>query len=382
MNLIVTPPDVSAFWGWSPPPLSSLYLAAMDTDTRIWDGTVDGDPVPYIQREKPRVVGVAVYTSARHDALRILRAAHDCGCVTVAGGPHVTAPTIAAQWEREYPFVDFIVRGDGETAWRLITHGFHSASKIVYRPTVKLDSISDLPWERMGDLSRYSARDHGVHNGVDLSATPRISIVSSRGCVGRCRYCAAWRNIGYRQHTAAWMRRNYFVPLASRGIKHLCFDDDCFGADESLTTAMLEDLDRFGFVWQATTRSDILTPDLCNRMAAAGCWRVCIGVESGSRTMLAIMGKTNNLRQVLAARRAVGEAGMEFSALMMEGYPGETDLTRAEDAAFRAALAPDNIGTIGCTLILPGTDLWYEQVRAGKVTDDYWLGQERHLVAR
>jgi radical SAM superfamily enzyme YgiQ (UPF0313 family) len=382
VNLLIIPPDVAQFWGWSPPPLNALYLAAQDStgETVIFDGTMDGDPVPFIKRNRPRLVGVTVYTSARHDALRILRAAHDYGCVTVAGGPHVTAPEVALQWVREYPFVDYIVRGDGEIAWQLLAQGFRSDRRIVYMPVPHLDALKQPDWSMLDPL-RYKARDEGVHFGLDLSTVPRVSIVTSRGCVGRCRYCAAWRNIGYRAHSPEWMRPQ-LEQLARLGVRHICIDDDCFGADQQQALDIAAMLFELGFVWSATTRADCLSESMVYALRTHHCWRLSIGIESGSRTILEAMNKTNDLREVMQLRQWCRDAGMHFSALFMEGYPGETDQTRAEDRAFRDALAPDSAGSLGLTLVLPGTDLWREQAREQGVTVDYWLGAERHLVAR
>lgn len=106
-----------------------------------------------------------------------------------------------------------------------------------------------------------------------------------------------------------------------------------------------------------------------------------VGLESGATHVLDLIGKNLDLEAVLAARRAAWDAGLRFVALTMTGYPGETADDRKEHAAFMARLDADDTGTLGVTVILPGTQLYSEAVAAGQISDDIWLGPGRHLIA-
>ena len=99
-----------------------------------------------------------------------------------------------------------------------------------------------------------------------------------------------------------------------------------------------------------------------------------VGLESGATHVLDLIGKNLDLEAVLAARRACWDAGLRFVALTMTGYPGETADDRKEHAAFMARLDADDTGTLGITVILPGTQLYSEAVAAGQISDDIWLG--------
>ena len=183
-----------------------------------------------------------------------------------------------------------------------------------------------------------------------------------------------------RRHSAAWVRQA-LEPLADMGVRHICIDDDCWATDHDNAREICDVLSDRGFVWQATTRADLITPELVEYMTASGCWQVAVGLESGSRHVLDLIGKRLDLDAVLSARRACWDAGLRFVALTMTGYPGETAEDRREHAAFMARLDADDTGTLGVTVILPGTQLYSEAVAAGQVSDDIWLGPGRHLIA-
>lgn len=376
--LLIQPTDIRWFWGWSPPPVGLLSLAGSAPGTIVRDCAQEGsDELAVLEEVQPDILGVTAFTSTRHSALHLLEAAHDRGIRTVLGGPHVASAAVARQVAAEYPFVDHIVRGDGERTWQAIVAG-EPVPRIALDYLPDLDILAPPNWSAV-DVMSYPARDDGIVDGVDLATTPRVSVVFSRGCPGRCHFCNAWRR-PFRQHSPGWIERS-LEPLAALGVRHLCIDDDCWATDEATAIEICDVLHDLGFVWQAETRADLMTAALCDAMYDAGCYQVCVGLEHGSARMLELIGKGLDLDAVLATRRYCGDAGIRFAALCMDGYPGETEQDREEHLRFLHVLAPDSFSAFGATIILPGTDLWRDAVAAGQVTDDIWLGPGRHLIA-
>jgi len=142
-------------------------------------------------------------------------------------------------------------------------------------------------------------------------------------------------------------------------------------------------LDGFDFYWTGTARTDEIDEELAIRMAKAGCYMLAFGVESGSPAVLKRMNKKSDPADAFTALAACRKAGIRFSALMIEGYPGsKTAVTKAEDATFRKALAPDAWGCAGHTMVFPGTALYQECKRAGLIDDSFWLGPEPYYIYR
>lgn len=355
-------------------------MAGGASSTRVVDCAQEGrDERAVLDELSPRLVGVTAFTSSRHAALDILRYAKEAhGARTVIGGPHVTTGRIARQIAEHYPFVDHIVRGDGENVWRALVRG-EPVDRLVLDYVDHLDALPVPAWDAV-PVMQYPPRDEGIYHGVDLSSTPRVSVVFSRGCPGRCNFCSAWRR-PMRRHSPAWVARA-LEPLAALGVRHLCLDDDCWATDEDNAVEIAGILGRLGFVWSAETRADLLTPELAEVMADNGCWSVAVGVEHGSQRMLdGPINKHLDLADVLRARAAAWDAGLKFVALLLSGYPGETDEDRQAQGAFMRMLQPDDTGTLGRTLVLPGTRLYSDAIASGAVNDDIWLGKARHLLA-
>ena len=115
-------------------------------------------------------------------------------------------------------------------------------------------------------------------------------------------------------------------------------------------------------------------------MAAAGFYELSFGIESGSQRVLTEMGKKTDLEQAFVTRESCRKAGIKFTALMMDGYPGETNETRMETQAFLKRLCPDKVCSLGRTLVFPGTRLYESYKKLGKVTDSFWLSNEPAFV--
>lgn len=378
--LLVQPRATRSFWGWSPPPVGLLSLAAMAPEqTTVADCAQSGeDEYATIDRFRPEVVGATAFTATRHAALNILAHAKARGAVTVLGGPHLSDPLIARQVAEHYPHVDHIVRRGGELVWRDILAGRPVPRVVMGRQPVDFDELPIPAWDKVPVLE-YPARDSAVVRGLDLSRTPRVSVVFSRGCPGRCAFCDAWRQ-PRREHGPAWIRQ-CLTALRDIGVRYVSLDDDCLTDDPERFGAVCSIMRALGLIWQCEIRADMLTEDMAREMAASGCWQIAVGLESGSPRVLELMNKQQNLAAVLQARRYCWTYGLRFVALVMVGYPGATEEDEEATRRFIRRLQPDDVGTLGYTIILPYTGLHADAVAEGRIGYDYWLGPERECRA-
>jgi radical SAM superfamily enzyme YgiQ (UPF0313 family) len=130
----------------------------------------------------------------------------------------------------------------------------------------------------------------------------------------------------------------------------------------------------FRFSWSGTTRADAIDEELSREMVKAGCYELHFGVESGSTKILKKMRKNIQLDDVFQARKICKNNGIKFVALMMLGYPYETDKDRDETNTFLEKLKPDRWSSCEQTFILPGTALYRDCKRNNLVDDSFWLG--------
>jgi radical SAM superfamily enzyme YgiQ (UPF0313 family) len=166
------------------------------------------------------------------------------------------------------------------------------------------------------------------------------------------------------------------------GVRHLVWQDDCLTADREGIINLCGVLRKFGFSSFGTTRADHMDDEMAACMKEGGFYELSFGLESGSPTVLKRMHKKCDLDAAFKAREALRKAGIVFTALMIHGFPYETEETRQETRDFLSRLKADKVCGIGHTMVLPGTALYVECKRARLIDDDFWLGEEPYYVYR
>lgn len=398
--LMVNPPGTSQD-GYSGPPLGLLYLAGslrdVGVDVRVLDGIVCGwEKIGEMIREyRPGIVGVPCLTPARHESLRVLNIAKsvDRGIVTIMGGAH--ASIMWKQILSYYENVDIIVVGEGEQTIREIAAGkpLDSIDGIAYRvydtiikntPRANVENLDiiALPAWDLVDLDSYPARGVGVYNGVDISRTPRISVLYGRGCVGSCSFCSSWWIWKQYRHRSPISMVAELEYLYSRGARHFYFVDDTFTVDRlailELCDLIIESGMRIAFV--ASTRCDLVDPVLLEKLREAGCYELSFGVESGSQKILDDIGKKQTPMMAERAIQMCRMAGIRVIALLIIGNIGETHHTILETLRLLKRSRPDGIGTVGGLWILPGTRVYEYCKHVGYIDDDFWLQDRPYKV--
>lgn len=374
--LLVNPPDCSQ-GGVSNPVLGLLYLASYIRDiveVQYIDGFIEGWEGYYkrLNEFKPDVVGVQMLTPGRHQALKVLEIAKQDGCFTVAGGPH--ASIMFEQIKSNYNFVDFIIRGEGEKAFKdFITNA--NRQDIINGHQVDIDSIPYPAW----DLG-YLESDRYIGN-----ADIRVPIITSRGCKGNCTFCSThkvWK--GYRARSAENVVGEIEYIVKDFGKTHFVFEDDSLSCDieKSKETMRLLMSKSLGIRFFATMRADGIDDELASLLKESGCYGVSVGFESGSDKILDILNKHISVEQNIKAARIIKNSGLKLCALMIFNGIGETDQTRQQTTNFLNLIKPDDIGTLNQLWVLPGTVIYKQMKEAGFIDDSFWLGPEPYYIYR
>lgn len=374
--LLVNPHDCSQ-GGFSSAPLGLAYLAGtLEShmhDVNIVDGYLDGFEgiKKAIDEQKPEWVGVTCYTPGRHQALEVMKYAKESGCKTVMGGAH---PSIMhEQIYANYPFVDYCVIGEGERVLLDLVNGKYPDLK-----ATNIENLDDIPfpaWHLL-ELNRYAGGQYYEYNGVNLGE-PRIPVIFSRGCNSGCAFCSTskvWH--GWRRRSPANMFAELEMLQREFGVHHLVFQDDALTLDVEATKELCRLIVNSGLKFGifGTTRTDACDQEMFHLMKQAGFYTISMGIESGSQRMLDIMGKKNTVEQNESAINMAHQAGLMVCALIVQGYPGETEEDRRLTRDFLNRTHPIDVGTLGCTWVLPGTRLYRQEKERGRIDDGYWLG--------
>ena len=322
----------------------------------------------------PEAIGISSYTTLTpNDAYALAKALKTRlkGVPIIMGGPHVTA--FAKTILDECPEVDVLIPGDGEVVLTEIVdclahqRSFHDVRGILYRD-VSGTIMATLPADPVLDIDRfpYPARaiyKHELYGPLpSLSARrPATSMITSRGCPwARCRFCY---NAG--EYRAPYRRRspeNVVDEMArlakDSGIRNIVFWDDHFCSTKKWIYAFCDALGkaRLDMIWSVISRVDTVTPEMLKRMAAAGCYSIQYGIESGNQDLLDLVHKGHTLDQCRDAVRWAKQAGLDTRAFFILGFPTETPEMAEKTLQFACELNIDYVVFFSYH-VWPGTDL-------------------------
>lgn len=399
--LLINPPE-SKQDGFFNPPLGLLYLAGnlrrAGVDVVVLDGCLDGWPAisRRIEEYKPHIIGVTCLTVQRKAALKVARVAKeiDPTMLTVLGGPH---PTIMdRQILTHYSFVDVIVRGEGEETIVDLAQGvpvveiagvsWRRNGEVVrnrLRPSIEnLDTIPFPAWDLV-DIARYPARGEGLVNGINLAQVPRVSVIFSRGCTGRCYFCSSWWVWrGWRARSAGNMADEIELLYQDLGVQHFCFADDTMTVNRVEVVRLCQEIvnRHLKIAFHLTTRVDCVDEEMLRWLKEAGCYEIAYGIETASQRLLDAMGKGVEWDRAAKAVEMTTKAGIATTALLIVGNVGESVETMNETIDWLVRTAPKSVGTVGGLWILPGTKLCARAKRLGLLNDEFWLGDEPYLL--
>jgi radical SAM superfamily enzyme YgiQ (UPF0313 family) len=308
---------------------------------------------------QPDIVGVTSVTMNYPVASEILKHCKDfdSDITTVIGGPHVTF--CAPETLREAPWIDVVVRGEGEQTMLDIVGG-ESLGDIpgvafrengAVRVTGERGLIEDLdglplPARHLFPLSRYHALD--VH----------ASIIAGRGCPFNCIFCVGSKMGGRRaRFRDPKLVVDEIEAVLALGFTEVNFEDDLLTLNHRHVYAFCDEILARGlkFNWSVFARADTVNLELLRRMREAGCTWMLYGVESGNQEILDTVKKKLTLDKIVEGVKIAKEAGIQVMASFIIGLPGESRETLRKNIDF--ALELDTTWGFNVLSPFPGTEV-------------------------
>jgi len=206
--LLSTPPGkTTELW----PPLGLLYIASSvrskrKDDIRVIDAFCENlTPDALLERvvrEKPDVFGLNCSTHTFLEAIGMLRRMKTALPDTklVLGGYHATFA--ASRIIRDYPFIDYIVKGEGEVSFPqllgCIEQGasptevsgmcYMDNGRLVENPFKLIEDLDSLPFPARELTGGF---EYGYYyQNIKLTFGKFTTICTSRGCPFKCTYCS------------------------------------------------------------------------------------------------------------------------------------------------------------------------------------------------
>lgn len=130
-----------------------------------------------------------------------------------------------------------------------------------------------------------------------------------------------------------------------RGVREISFVDDVFTINQRRTLTLCQGMiDRkLNLSWFCNARADQITPELAERMAAAGCHQVYLGFESGSQDILDRIQKGATVEDLERGAERLKEVGIARSIGFVLGLPGESDETVDTSIALAKRVRPERL---------------------------------------
>jgi radical SAM superfamily enzyme YgiQ (UPF0313 family) len=194
---------------------------------------------------------------------------------------------------------------------------------------------------------------------------PYTTMFTSRGCPGRCTFCASPSFYGkkIRMRTAENILKELEI-VQDLGYKEVFFRDEIFTISKRRLMDICKGIikKRIEITWICSSRIDKVDLEMMEAMKEAGCHMLRLGVESGVQELLDNIKKDIRVEQTRQVFRWAHRVGLDTHAHMMIGLPGETKKTLNETIEFVKEIDP-TIVTFGILTVYPGTPLFY-QIRA------------------
>lgn len=341
-------------------PLGLAYIASIlekkGIDVEVLDMMIDGlsniDFSEYVRKMKPWVVGFSSTTPQINNTFELAKIVKEnSDSYVIFGGSHPSALPKESLLNKN---VDYVIRGEGErTIGELIDNfdtpenvkgiSYKKNGKIIHntnRPFIDdLDSIP-FPARRLFKFKEYPGPPvMGVQ-------TPIGNIMTSRGCLYNCIFCykGVFGNI-FRARSAENVVEEWIELVHDFKAKEIMIVDDSFNTNKERAINICKKLieEKLDTPWTCPVgiRVNTASMDLLKLMKKAGCYRVGLGVESGSQKVLNDIGKGVTLQQAEQAFKNMKKIGIETMAFFVLGTPTDTRETMEQSIAFAKKLNPD-----------------------------------------
>jgi anaerobic magnesium-protoporphyrin IX monomethyl ester cyclase len=307
-----------------------------DEDCYADDDALAADITAWLSEGRSRFVLAGLYSLAIERTEALLTRFDATECCVIVGGAHATvAPEVG--------YAHITVRGEGAGALRhVLNHltkptfgegaearglcyqrdGEKTIGRVMFDRSLATTPPPAFPFELSQSATDLSQRPR-VRWWMATGRSPQIYICT-QSCRARCSFCST-----YLIHGRAVSRPVRYVAgdldYMMNEFGHDCIefhDDDLLQHEE--IDALMDLLASKGLAWTCNARAEFISPERASQMAAAGCKKVFLGVESLNQASLDYYKKATTVEMNESAVRALDEVGIGVICGYIIGAPHDT----------------------------------------------------------
>ena len=295
------------------------------------------------------------------DTIKIVKAQGPNSKIVVGGPMTINR----GKYYLNFPEVDAVVIGEGEvTTYEYLTSRDTKKvkglllrddnGKIVFSGERSLIfNLNELPFPALDKvpLNKYYI--------AIKKASPISSIITSRGCPGKCIFC--FHNPIWRHRSAQNVVDEIEWQVNKLGVKEITINDDNFTQNRQRVFDICEGIINRNIKvrWQCKSgiRVDRINKELLAKMKESGLWLIGIAPETGSMESLIKIRKGFTLDDVEKVVKWAKELGIVTMSNFTVGYPWETKKHLEDTLKFSIKLDTDFV-KIGRIIPIEGTPLY------------------------
>ncbi len=338
-----------------------------------------------LKKFQPDLVGLSTMTWQYATCLKLIRLIRRKrpGAAIVIGGYHPTLMYEDIAASEEADLIDFMIRGEGEEAFRRLVNALNGNDRIEEIPSLSFRTAAGFvhnPRGELLDLSRLKPpiRDkrrltwgyHIMNRSVEVMET-------SRGCTRNCNFCSIRHMYGraFRTFPIERVLADIDDIYHNRKVRWIFVSDDNLVLDADRVIRLCDAILARGyrglnFVVQADCVTMARNEPMVKKMAAAGFRTVFLGIENASRKNLQAARKGDILS---ASKQAVANChkyGIMIVGGMIFGFPDDEEIDIIENYRF---LKSTDVDTSYCQILTPypKTGIRQHLLEEGLVTNPF-----------
>jgi len=374
------------------PPLGVLYLASIlenkghkTSVTDFWAEKFDKNSFLNSLKNLD-AVGVSITGFNINESLEICKLIKDFDkdMPLIVGGPHVTIypekslkesnADVAVEGEGEVGILKLADALEGKNSFKNVEGAYFLEKNKIKKgkPAEIVKNLDDLLFPNRELIKDY---DYGHLFGSKVAKGKATSVLSSRGCPMKCRFCQ--RNFfgmnKFRMRSAENVVEELKV-ISNQGYDTVLFVDDNFLADKKRAHKMMdmiisEDIDIE--MW-AEARVNSADEKLYSKMKKAGFKVIAFGIDAGNQEILDFYNKKTTIKQIKKAVHMSRNLGFYTYGTFILGAPIETE-KHFMDSINLAKNLPFDLVAFFVLEYGAGSPLWEEAIKDGKITRDEYL---------